>query len=139
MEKLAASETLRKLALGEVDLDEISEVLRSAELVIKSYQAEVEGLRRTGERLVHDYEAEKEAVDDLTRRLAALHDENRMAREVFRTEIEGKLQLIGGGSPLDVEALNMAGLIQQREKVQQMLGKALGTNQRPNARGLLSR
>jgi len=45
MEKLAASEVLRKLAVGEVDLDEISEVIRSAELVIKSYRSEMEGLR----------------------------------------------------------------------------------------------
>lgn len=127
MEKLAATEVLRKIALGEVDLDEISEVIRSAELVIKSYQAELEGLRRTEEQLKQDFEEEKKAVDDLTRRLADLHEENRMAREVFRTEIEGKQQVLGIASVLDIEALNMEGLIRERENMQKQMSKALGT------------
>jgi len=126
MEKLAASEVLRKLAVGEVDLDEISEVIRSAELVIKSYRSEMEGLRRSEEQLKQDFEKEKKAVDDLTQRLVALHEENQMARQVFRAEIEGKQRILGSTLPLDLEALDMARLIRQREVVQKELCKALG-------------
>jgi len=126
MEKLAASEVLRKLAVGEVDLDEISEVIRSAELVIKSYRSEMEGLRRSEELLKQDFEKEKKAVDDLTQRLVALHEENQMARQVFRAEIEGKQRILGSTLPLDLEALDMARLIRQREVVQKELCKALG-------------
>ena len=126
MEKLAASEVLRKLAVGEVDLDEISEVIRSAELVIKSYRSETEGFRRNEEQLKQDFEKEKKAVDDLTQRLVALHEENQMAREVFKSEIEGKQQILGSASPLDLEVLDMAKLIHQRETVQKELCKVLG-------------
>jgi len=126
MEKLAASEVLRKLAVGEVDLDEISEVIRSAELVIKSYRSEMEGLRRSEELLKQDFEKEKKAVDDLTQRLVALHEENQMARDVFKSEIEGKQRILGSTLPLDLESLDMARLIRQREVVQKELCKALG-------------
>ncbi len=126
MEKLAASEVLRKLAVGEVDLDEISEVIRSAELVIKSYRSEMEGLRRSEEQLKQDFEKEKKAVDDLTQRLVALHEENQMARDVFKSEIEGKQRILGSTLPLDLESLDMARLIRQREVVQKELCKALG-------------
>ena len=127
MEKLAATEVLRKIALGEVDLDAISEVIRAAELVIKNYQAEVEGLHRRGEQLQLDFDKERSAVDDLTRRLVTLHEDNRMAREVFQTEIEGKREVLGlTAGRLDLEVLGMEGLIREREKVQQQVGKVLG-------------
>lgn len=138
MDKLATTEVLRKIAMGEVDLDEISEVLRSADLVIKSYQAEIGGLRRTEEELRQDFEEEKKAVDELTRRMATLHEENRMAREVFRTEIEGKWQVLGIDSLLDLEALTMEGLIRERENVQRHMGKALGSGGKANARPVKS-
>ncbi len=130
MEKLATTAVLRQIALGEIDLDEITEVLRSSDLVIKSYRAEVEGLRRNQEDLTQNVEKEKKAVDDLTKRLVNLHEENQLAKEVFGTEIEGKLQILGTGSVLDIEALDMAGLIRQREQVQKQVGKALGQGNR---------
>jgi hypothetical protein len=126
MEKGANSEVLRMIARGEVDLDKISEVIRSADLVIRQYQNEIEGLRRTGEQLELDLKQEKSACDDLVRRLAELHEENRLARRIFQTEIEGKRTLLGAQMTLDLEALDMASLIREREKAQSDLGKALG-------------
>lgn len=126
MEKLAVTEALRKIAVGEINLDEITEVLRSSELVIKSYRNEVEELRRTEEQLRQDFEAERQAADDLTHRLTTLHEDNRMARDVFLAEIEGKRQVLGIAAGLDVEALDMAGLIHERETLQQQVGVAFG-------------
>ena len=126
MEKLAVTEALRKIALGDIDLDEITEVLRSSELVIKSYRNEVEELRRTEERLRQEFEAERQAADDLTHRLTTLHEDNRMARDVFLAEIEGKRQVLGIGASLDIEALDMAGLIRERETLQRQVGAVLG-------------
>ena len=125
MDQLAVSAVLQKIILGEIDLDEITEVLRSSELVIKSYRTEVENLHRTEESLKDQYEREKEAVDKLTRRLVELHKETCLARDVLRTEIEGKLEIIGLQPAVDLEALDVMGLIREREKVQQQMGKAL--------------
>ena len=126
MEKTACAEVLRDIARGEVDLDKISDIMRSSDLVIRRYQDEIEGLRRVGDQLELDLEEEKRACNDLVRRLTALHEENRLARGVFRTEIEGRRALTGVQMTLDLEALDMAGLIREREKSQEDLGKALG-------------
>ena len=123
MEKLATTITLNKIALGEIDLDEISEVLRSSEMIIKSFRTEVADLQNDKASLQQGLDEEKRAVTDLTSRLVDLHEENRMAKELFRTEIEGKLEILGTGSALDVKALNMAGLIKQRELVQRQMGR----------------
>jgi hypothetical protein len=125
MDQLAVSAVLQKIILGEIDLDEITEVLRSSELVIKSYRTEVENLHRTEESLKDQYEREKEAVDKLTRRLVELHKETCLARDVLRTEIEGKLETMGLQPAVDLEALDVTGLIREREKVQQQMGKVL--------------
>ncbi len=126
MEKTACSEVLREIARGEIDLDKISEIMRSSDLVIRQYQNEIEGLRRAGEQLELDLGEEKRACDDLVRRLTALHEENRLARQVFRNEIEGRRGLTGVQMTLDLEAMDMAALIREREKSQEDLGKALG-------------
>jgi hypothetical protein len=110
-------EVLRMMARGEVDLDMISEVIRSAEVVIRSYAAEVEGLRRDTEQLEENYQKERSAVDDLVQRLATLHEENRLARGVFMAEIEGRRAVLGQISTLDLERLDIAGLIREREEV----------------------
>ncbi len=125
MEELAATAVLQEIALGEVDLDRITEALRSAELIIKSYRSEVETMQRAGEQLKASYEQEKNAVNELTKRLVELHEENNLAKGVFRAEIEGKWKLLGAESALDLEALDMAGLIRERETVQKRLGQAL--------------
>jgi FtsZ-binding cell division protein ZapB len=124
--KPAADEVLRQISRGEVDLDMISEVIRSAEVVIRSYAGEVEGLRRDNEQLQSDYQKERNAVDDLVKRLASLHEENRLARGVFTAEIEGRRSVLGLSSTLDLEALDMEGLIRERENVQRAVGKTLG-------------
>ncbi|MCX6641392.1 MAG: hypothetical protein NTW14_13085 [bacterium] len=130
MEKLAVSETLKKIAVGEINLDEITEALRSSELVIKNYRQEVEGLRRSEEQLQTDVTNESSAVDDLTKRLVTLHDEVSLAKSVFRSEIEGRRQILGiKAVPLDLEALDLAGLIRERENVQKLIGKVLGSGQ----------
>jgi len=126
MEKTACAEMLRDIARGEVDLDKISELMRSSDLVIRKYQDEIEGLRRAGEQLELDLEEEKKACTDLVRRLSTLHEENRLARQVFRNEIEGRRALTGVQMALDLEALDMAGLIREREKAREELGKAMG-------------
>lgn len=126
MEKLAVTEVLRKIALGDIDLDEITEVLRSSELVIKSYRNETEELRRTEEQLRQEFEAERQAADDLTHRLAVLHEENQLAKEVFLAEIEGRRQILGIATSVDLEALNMVGLIHEREALQRQVGATLG-------------
>ncbi|HEX7343169.1 MAG TPA: hypothetical protein VF398_02835 [bacterium] len=126
MEKTACSEVLREIARGDVDLDKISEIMRSSDLLIRQFQNEIEGLHRAGEQLELDLEEEKRACDDLVRRLKALHEENRLARGVFRNEIEGRRALIGVQMTLDLEAMDMAALIREREKSQEDLGKALG-------------
>jgi hypothetical protein len=126
MDNLAGSEVLREIARGEVDLDKISELIRSSEMVIRQHQNEIEGLRRTGDQLELDLKEEQRACNDLVRRLAALHEENRLARQVFRTEIEGRRALIGVQMTLDLEAMDMAALIRERERSQEDLGKARG-------------
>ena len=126
MEKTACAEVLRDISRGEVDLDTISELLRSSDLVMRQYQDEIEGLRRVGEQLALDLEGEKKACNDLVRRLTALHEENRLARQVFRTEIEGRRALIGVQMTLDLEAMDMSALIREREKAREELGKAMG-------------
>jgi len=125
MEKTACAEVLRDIGRGDVDLDKISELMRSSDLVIRHYQDEIEGLRRAGDQLELDLEEEKRACNDLVRRLTALHEENRLARGVFRTEIEGRRALTGVQMTLDLEALDMAGLIRERENAQRDLGKTL--------------
>ena len=126
MEKLDSTETLRMIARGEIDLDRISEVIRSADLVIRSYQMENETLRQNGDQLQFHLDQEKRAVDDLVCRLTRLHEENLLARQVFQTEIEGKRSVLGIASTLDLEALDMAGLIRERENTKKALGKTLG-------------
>jgi len=125
MEKTACAEVLRDIGRGDVDLDKISELMRSSDLVIRHYQDKIEGLRRAGEQLELDLEEEKRACNDLVRRLTALHEENRLARGIFRTEIEGRRALTGVQMTLDLEALDMAGLIRERENAQRDLGKTL--------------
>ena len=125
MDQLSVSAVLQKITLGEIDLDEITEVLRSSELVIKSYRTEVENLHRAEESLKDQFEKEKEAVDNLTKRLVDLHKETCLARDVFRTEIEGKLEIMGIQPSIDLEVLDMIALIQERERVQQQMGKTL--------------
>jgi hypothetical protein len=120
----SGSEALRMMARGELDLDLIAEVIRSAEVVIRSYEMEVQELRLSTEQLQTDYLKERNAVDDLARRLGALHEENRLARGVFVAEIEGKRSLLGMASTLDLEALDMAGLIQERESVQRAMTRS---------------
>jgi hypothetical protein len=116
-----SSEVLRMIARGEVDLDMISEVIRSAEVVIRAYTGEVEGLRRDHEALEANYQKERGAVDDLVKRLTLLHEENRLARGVFLAEIEGRRAVLGLTSTLDLEALDMAGLIRERETAGRLL------------------
>ncbi|MFH1861707.1 MAG: hypothetical protein ABH878_02740 [bacterium] len=141
MDKPTASEILRDIVSGDVDLDAIAELIRSSEFVIRTYQTELEGLRRNEERLKDDFCREKQAVDDLARRLAQIYEENRLARSVFQAEIEGKREILGILSNVDLEALSMEKLIQEREAVQQQLGKLLerqnGTvfNRRQSAAG----
>ena len=125
MEKTACAEVLRDIARGNVDLDKISEIMRYSDLVIRRYQDELEGLRRVGDQLQIDLEEERKACDDLVRRMADLHEENRLAQMVFRTEIEGRRALTGAQLSLDLEALDMAGLIREREKTREELGKTL--------------
>lgn len=134
METATHAEMLKMIARGEVDLDLIAEAIRSADLVIRQYQAETEILHQHNEQLELDFEKEKSAVDDLARRLAELHEENRLARQVFQVEIEGKRSVLGLPATLDVEALDMAGLIREREKVQRQLGQSLrGVNRETQA------
>ncbi|TKJ41036.1 hypothetical protein CEE37_05055 [candidate division LCP-89 bacterium B3_LCP] len=128
MSKLATAEVVRKIGLGDVDLDEISEVLRTSELAIKSYRNEVESLRRNEEDLKRSYEEEQKAVDDLTKRLATIHEDNRLAREVFCAEIEGRKEILGVPSSLDLEALDMCSLINERENVQRLVNKTFKGN-----------
>lgn len=126
MEKSSNAEVLRMIACGEVDLDVIADTIRSADLVIKSCQAEIESLKLYGEQLELQFQQERHTADELTRRLAALHEENRLAKQIFRSEIEGKRQILGVQMTLDLEALDMAGLIRERENAQKALGKTLG-------------
>ncbi len=126
MEKLATTAVLKNISLGEIDLDEITETLRASEMVIRSYRSELEGMKHTEENLKRDFDEEKKAVDNLSRRLVDLHEDNRLAKDLFRTEIEGKMQILGMSSTLDLEALNMAGLIKQRELVQKEISRSLG-------------
>jgi hypothetical protein len=128
MEKLALTEVLRKITLGDVDLDEITEVLRSSELILKSYRNNVEEMHRVEEQLRQELQTEQQAVDDLTRRLSTLHAENRLARDIFLAEIEGRRQILGVSSHLDLDALDMAALIRERETLQLHLGNLCGTN-----------
>jgi hypothetical protein len=128
MEKLALTEVLRKITLGDVDLDEITEVLRSSELILKSYRNNVEEMRRVEEQLRQELETEQQAVDDLTRRLSTIHAENQLARDLFAAEIEGRRQILGVSSHLDLDALDMAALIRERETLQLHLGNLCGTN-----------
>jgi hypothetical protein len=129
MEKEKNAEVLRMISRGEVDLDLISEVIRSAEVVIRSYRGEVETLQRDEEQLQADLEREKQAVDELARRLGALHEENQQARDVFRAEIEGKRSLLGMKATLDLEALDMTRLLQERETVQRAMARTFGAGQ----------
>lgn len=121
MEKPANGDLLRALARGEVDPDRIAQAIRSADLVIRAYQRDIEALLGEVEALQSSYEKEKHAADDLAQRLAAVHAENRLARNVFRTEIEGKRAILKIPSSLDLEALDMAGLIAEREKTQGLI------------------
>lgn len=130
MQKLAATETLRKISLGEINLDEIVEVIRSAEHIITSNKQELERLRRNEEGLKTDLEMERKAVDDLTYRLAELHKDNQMAKDIFRTEIEGKQQILGIPQTLDLAILDMQALITRREEVQKQLNRQLDGNER---------
>ncbi len=130
MEKMGEVEILRMLARGEVDLDQIAEALRSAQLVRRSYQAELEGLRRQNEQAQKELEKERKAVDDLAGRLTSLHEENRLARQLFQTEIEGKRSLSGVRGNLDLEALDMAALIRERENAQKALSGAFEVGRR---------
>ena len=124
MDKLAASESLKKIALGEVNLDEIIEVLRADELVITHYRSELENLHQQCEQLQQSWDAERTAGDELTRRLVNLHDEVGLAKSVFRQEIEGKRKLLGIiAQPLDLEALDLNGLLRERESVQKLMGR----------------
>jgi hypothetical protein len=118
-----SSEVLRMMARGEVDLDMISEVIRSAEVVIRSYAGEAERLRRDNEQLEANYHKERSAVDDLVKRLATLYEDNLLARGVFLAEIEGRRSVLGLTSTLDLEALDMADLIRERETVGRALAK----------------
>jgi hypothetical protein len=124
MEKPSHGDLLRAIARGEVDLDRIAEAIRSADLVIRSYQRDLETLRGDVAALQSSYQKEKSAADELAQRLAALHAENRLARSVFLTEIEGKRSFLGTPSSLDLEALDMAGLIAEREKMQKRIHQA---------------
>ncbi|MFH1733804.1 MAG: hypothetical protein ABIE92_03765 [bacterium] len=123
MSDLATTTLLKEIAQGEVDLDRITEVMRSADLVIKSYRSEVNALQKSNEQLQEDLKRENEAADDLTQRLVQQHEENQLARDVFRTEIEVKRKLLQSDSLLDAAALTMSGLIAEREKVQQLLSR----------------
>ncbi len=121
MERPANGDLLRAIARGEVDLDRITEAIRSTDLVIRAYQRDIESLRGEVEALQSSYQQEKSAADELAQRLAAVHAENRLAKNVFRTEIEGRRAFLGIPSSLDLEALDMEGLIAEREKMQKRL------------------
>jgi len=126
MDQTGNGELLRMIARGEVDLDRISETIRSADLVIRQCRGEIEELRREGERLQADWQRERSAADELARRLAELHAEYRLAREVIQSEVENRRGDLGLPAGRDLEALDMAGLLRERESAQQALAKTQG-------------
>jgi len=132
MSDLATTSVLKEIAQGEIDLDRITEVIRSADVVIKSYRSEINAMQKSNDQLQEDLNKETEAVDDLTNRLVQLHEENQLARDVFRSEIDIKRKLLQSDSLVDVSSLTMANLIAEREKVQQLVNRTLGARRSPD-------